>query len=670
MNSRKINILIISLLISFISLAQKPKKIYNNYLFKGMEASAKADIDNELAKAQVNFDKVLLEEPESAMANLGLAIVYSYDKYSDKDYFKALGYFQKAYEAQSQFTEEDKDVLNDLFAKQDKNRRNRTIIKNMDWQLQQVEDKLIKHVREENNTDYAKRFLKEFPDSKYYTNVSHILNYIMFREAENKNTLAAFNQFLKDYPESAQVDIAIKMRNQLACKTAVSEGSLNSYRNFVEKYPEAAQVDDVKKLMEGMAFKEASDKQTLEAIERFMVEFPNSSKMSEAKALKQKLLFEWAKSVNSLEAYNKFVSSFPEGKPYIDIFNLKASVLGEEILTDFPMENYQFVKGFDNQQFNDFGGGIAKRPNGELVVAASSRKAEGEMYDSWLLGLDTSGKMIWNKMLGNRFDDIVNKVSISAQNEIYVAGITDAIVDSVKGQAWLYKLDANGKNIFNQRIDIDEVLDFVVYPDNKILVAGYSKNTKDSTFTPGLVKLNANGKKLWSRAYSSKDKVYNLAGDTSGITYVAAGNWIFAINQAGYLKWDIFLDQGLKSTAVGINGNNKLVFAGLNTTGAFASAYDINGEKIWESPIGISGNGNIEQIITLPDNSFVIAGTFNNKIKVVHIDETGSIKSEKEFSLPQGIKLNDLTAIDGNFVGISATRLTEKGDLIVFEMGL
>ncbi|MGQ1908818.1 hypothetical protein ACT3CE_03415 [Marinifilum sp. RC60d5] len=670
MNSRKINILIISLLLSFVSVAQKPKKIYNNYLFKGMQASAKADIDKELSKAKINFDKVLVEEPESAMANLGLAIVYSYDKYSDKDYFKALGFFMKAYKTQSQFTEGDKLVLDDLFSKQDKRRRSRPFVKNMEWQRLQLEDKLIKYVREENNTDYAKRFLKEFPDSKYYTNVSHILSYIMFREAENKNTLVAFNQFLKDYPESAQADIATKMRNKLAYKTAVSEGSLDSYRNFIENYPEAIQVEEIKKLMEGMAFEEAYNKHTIEAIDRFIVEFPNSPKRYKAKLLKQKLLFEWAKSVNSLEAYNKFVSSYPEGKSYIDIFNLKASVLGEEVLKNFPDENYKFVKGFDNQQFNDFGGGIAKRPNGELVVAASSRKAEGEMYDSWLLGIDASGKMLWNKMLGNRFDDLVNKVSINAQNEIFVAGITDAIVDSVKGQAWLYKLDTNGKNLFNQRVDMDEVLDFVVYPDNKILVAGYSKNTKDSTFTPGLVKLNAKGKKLWSRAYSSKGKVYNLTSDSSDITYAAAGNWIFAINQAGYLKWDILLDKDVRSTAVGLNGNNKIVFAGLNATGAFASGYTPDGEKLWNTPITISGNGNIEQILSLPDNSFVIAGTFNNKIKLVHINETGSIKLEKEFALPQGIKLNDVTATANNFIAISATRLREKGDLIVFEMGL
>jgi outer membrane protein assembly factor BamD (BamD/ComL family) len=670
MNSKKINILILSLLISFISLAQSPKRIITTNLFKGMEAITSADIDNELSKAKEDFDKVLLKEPESAMANLGLAIVYSYDKYSNKDFCKALGYFNKAYEAQSQFTDRDKVILNDLVLKLDNKRRKRSFIDNMDWLNQQIEDKLIKFIREEKKSNYAKSFLKEFPDSKYYGNVSHILNYIEFREAENKNTVAAFNQFLKDYPESAQADIAKKMRNKLAYKTAISEGSLDSYRNFVEKYPKAEHVGEIKKLMEEMAFKEAYNKHTLEAIDRFIVEFPNSSKISEAKVLKHNLLFEWAKSVNSLEAYNKFVSSCPEDNRYNDIFNLKAIVLAEQIVKEFPVENHKFTKVFDNQQLNDFGGGIAKRQNGELVVAASSRKAVGEMYDSWLLGLDASGKMIWNMFLGNRFDDIVNKVSISAQNEIYVAGITGAIVDSLKGQAWLYKLDSNGNNIFNQRIDIDEVLDFVVYPDNKVLIAGYSKNTKDSTFTPNLVKLNANGKKLWSRAYSSKGKIYNLANDASGITYVAAGNWIFAIDQAGYLIWDILLDQAIKYTAVGINENNKLVFAGLNASGAFASAYDIGGEKIWESPISISEYGNIEQIITLPDNSFVLAGTFNNKIKVVHIDETGGIKSKKEFSLPQGIKLNDLTATDGNFVVISATRLTEKSDLIVFKIGL
>jgi uncharacterized lipoprotein YbaY len=72
--------------------------------------------------------------------------------------------------------------------------------------------------------------------------------------------------------------------------------------------------------------------------------------------------------------------------------------------------------------------------------------------------------------------------------------------------------------------------------------------------------------------------------------------------------------------------------------------------------------------VALADNSFVLAGTYNNKIKLVQLDDSGSVKSEKEFSLPQGVKLNDITLTDGNSVAISATRLGDKADLIVFEL--
>ena len=669
MNSKKINILIVFMLISMLSVAQNPKRIYNNSLFKGMEARATVDIDSELAKAKVNFEKVLVKEPESAMANIGLAALYAFDKYSAKDYFKAFAYFQKAYDAKPQFTDDEKEVLNELFTKQDKRRKNRPIAKNIDWEYQYIEDKLIKFVREENNADHATRFLQEFPNSKYKGNVAHILTYIKFREAEKKNTVDAFNQFLKDYPESAQVNTATKLRNQLAYQNAFTKGTVKDLRDFVENYPEALQVNKVKKQMAEMAFKEAAAKKTLEAIDKYIADFPNSSKIAAARALKKQLLFDWAKSVKSLEAYNQFVSLYPEGKQYVDIFNLKASILGDEILKDFPEENYLFVKGFDNQEFKDFGGGIATRPNGELVVVSATPKAEGEMYDSWILGLDANGEMLWNKILGNPFDDIVNKVNVSAENEIYVAGITNAIVDSVDGEAWIYKLAANGQNVFNQKVNMAEALDFVVYPDNNILIAGYTKNTEDSLFTPALVKLNANGKKLWSRNYTNKGKVYALASDTASNTaFAAAGNWIFAINEAGYLQWDVLLPENQQATAVGMNANKKLLFAGSTDSGAFAAAYDSSGKKLWELPLNLTGQGMPEHLVALADNSFVLAGTYNNKIKLVQIDDLGTVKGEKEFSLPQGVKLNDITVCDGNSVAISATRLGDKADLIVFKL--
>jgi outer membrane protein assembly factor BamD (BamD/ComL family) len=670
MKTKYINTLILFMLISMLGMAQNPKRIFNNSLFKGMEARATADIDSELDKAKENFEKVLVKEPDSRMANIGLAALYAVDKYSGKDYFKAFAYFQKAYNAKPAFTADEKEVLNLLFFKQDKRRKNRPIDKNMEWEYLHLEDKLIKFVREENNAEHAKRFLKEFPDSKYKTNVAHILTYIKFREAEKQNTVDAFNQFLNDYPKSAQVGITTKLRNNLAYQNAIGKGTLQDLRDFVSNYPEAQQVNKVRKQMADMAFTKAAATKTLEAIDKYIADFPNSSKIAAAKLLKKQLLFEWAKSVNSLEAYNQFVSLYPEGKQFVDIFNLKASILGDEILKDFPEENYLFVKGFDNQEFTDFGGGIATRPNGELVVVSATPKAEGEMYDSWILGLDANGKMLWNKMLGNPFDDMVNKISVSTQNEIYVAGITNAILDSVPGQAWIYKLSANGQNLFNQKVSLAEALDFVVYPDNQILIAGYTQNTQDSLFTPALVKLNADGKKLWSRNYTNKGKVHALTSDTASNTaFAAAGNWIFAINEAGYLQWDILLPENQQATAVGMNAKKQVLFAGSTDNAAFAAAYDSSGKKLWDSPLKLTGDGMPEHIVALADNSFVIAATYDKKIKLVQIDDSGSVKSEKEFSLPQGVKLNDITLTDGNAVAISASRLGDKADLIVFKLG-
>jgi uncharacterized protein YjiK len=118
-----------------------------------------------------------------------------------------------------------------------------------------------------------------------------------------------------------------------------------------------------------------------------------------------------------------------------------------------------------------------------------------------------------------------------------------------------------------------------------------------------------------------------------------------------------------------MNAKKQVLFAGSTDNAAFAAAYDSSGKKLWDSPLKLTGDGMPEHIVALADNSFVIAATYDKKIKLVQIDDSGSVKSEKEFSLPQGVKLNDITLTDGNAVAISASRLGDKADLIVFKLG-
>ncbi len=657
------------LLVSISAHAQKAYKIMSNDVFDGMDARQQSDIDSEFNKAKEQFLKVLSKSSDNVMANFGLSVVYSYDKYSKKDYFKAWKYFKVADEKQAQFTDDDKEILNLYFTKVDKKRRNRPLNKNMEWARNIVEDKLIKFVREENNLEYANKFLKEFPNSKYNGNVVHIRNYIEYRTAEKTNTVQAFNQFLKKYPDAAQIKIAKQKRNAIAYNNALTKNSLSALKAFVTEYPNAIQVEDAKKLMGVFAFNEAAKTRNIEIIEQFMRDYPNSTKMPEAKILQKQLLFEWAKSVNTIEAYNKFVALYPEGELYIDIFNLKATALGQKVLMDFPMENYLFIKGFDNQNMNDFGGDLIVRPNGEILVIANTKKSADDMNDAWLLGLNAEGKMLWNRIIGNEFDDQVNKVVITPQNEIFVAGITNAIIDSIPGQAWLFKLAADGKNIYNRKLDGREVKGLSVYPDGKAVVCGDSYNKKDSVIEPFLIRVNENGRKLWSRSYSQGGIIYNVALDNNNLAYVANESWYFAIDKSGYLKWDKIVAPEIKITAVNVATNGNIVFAGLKGTQGYAVCCNAQGNQLWETTFDSKNLYQVESITPLTDNTVLCAGTSaDDKVVIIKIDASGNASPAKVFTLAGGLILNGIAPSEGTTAIVSATRLSPKQDLLIFKL--
>ncbi|MBI9069085.1 MAG: hypothetical protein JEZ09_17440 [Salinivirgaceae bacterium] len=661
--------IILLLSISFSAFAQRTYKVMEKNVFTAIDSHSQSEIDSELDDAREQFKKALSKDKTDNIANFGLSVVYSFDAYSKKDYFEAWKYFQIAEENIASFNEDDRPVLDQYFFKVDKRRRNKPLNKNMEWERKNVEDKLIKYVREENNLEIANRFLNEFPDSRYHENVVHIRNYIEYRTAENANTVEAFNAFLKKYPTSAQVKVATANRNRIAYKQAVASNSLTALKGFVKMYPAALQVEDAKKLMGVFAYNEAVQKNTLAAIEQFMIDYPNSSKMPEAKIVKRKLLFEWAKSVNTLDAYNQFVAQYPEGEMYIDIFNLKASALGEQLLIDFPMENYSFIKGFDNNKINDFGGDIAIRPNGEILLVGNSKKAADEMNDVWMLGLSAEGKMNWNTIIGNQYDDLANKVYINNKNEIFVAGSTNAMGDSIPGKSWIFKLNPEGKNIYNRTLEGQEIHSFQIYPDGKAIICGTAYNYTDSTNYTFLERVNENGRKLWDRTYSQSGYLGAVVINNVNTAFVAGERWLFAIGEQGYLKWDkIIEDSAVNINSVKITGDNKVVYSGTKGNEMYALAFDFAGNKLWETTFERVDLAKVKESCILSDNSILIASeTIDKKIVIAKISNTGTFVSNKVFSLANGVALNGIEALANNFALVSATRLGQQ-DLIVFKL--
>jgi len=646
--------------------AQKPTKVFDD-VFAGMDAKNQTDIDNNFNKARISFDKVLLKDPNNALANMGLAVVYSYDKYTLKDYFLAWQFFQKAEAAVDAFTPDDKEVLNTYFFKQKKERRGNPLSKNMTIEHNLVEDKLIKFVREENNLKYAEKFLEEFPTSKYYNNVVHIRNYIEFRAAENAGTVGAFNDFLKKYPESAQVKIAIEERDKLAFSKAQEANTYEAFKDFVDNYPDALQYEEAKKKLGILAFEVAEQKHTLQAVDEFISNYPNSPKMPEAKILKRQLLFEWAKQVNSIDAYNKFVEQYPEGEMFVDIFNLKSQALGQSILAQLPADNYKAVRAFDNKNARDHGGAIASYPDGSLMLIANTPSLSDDMDDVWMIKLDPNGKMIRNDIIGNDFIDHVNTMVINPSGQVFAAGYTNAVSKDIAGQSWLFKMDAQGKNELNAKFEGREVNALVVYPDGKALLGGYLQENDSVQPTPVILKLNAQGRKLWSRTYAPGNKVTGMALADQKCSMAFGSNWVAQIDELGYIKWDKLCADNCRLSAVAIS-NGISVYTGTKDGAGYAVAFKPDGTQAWETGFELTESGCFTQSCTLPDGSVVSGGSFGNSMVIVKIAPNGQVAALKKMAAGKQVAFNGITASPDNSVWISAT--FADSDIVILKLGL
>ena len=668
MNKRFIFAIMLTAAVAFTASAQKPEKAFEDIVTAVKAKDRQPVVDENLNKARTTLEKILAKDSNNAMANLGMSIIMSYDAYSQKDYFRSWRYFKKAEAGVSTFTPDDKKVLDTYFMAQKNERRGKPIDKNMEIERRLVENKLIKFVREENNLQYAERFLKEFPDSKYYNNVVHIRNYIEFRTAENAGTVEAFNYFLSNYPDAAQTKIATEERNALAYKLTQEANTFAAYKNFVDNYPEAVQYEEAKKKLGILAFDEAAQKHTLDAIEQFMEQYPNSPKMPEAKLMKRQLLFEWAKSVNSLEAYNKFVSQYPEGEMFIDIFNLKSAALGQSIAADLPMENYKVIRGFDNKQARDYGGAIATFTDGTLLVIANTPSLNDDMDDVWMIKLDADGKMIKNDILGNDFDDRVNTAYIDKAGALYGAGLTNAIRGTVPGQSWFFKMNPQGKNVCNAKFEGNEVLSMVVYEDGKSLLGGYLQASDTVEPTPLIIKLNAQGRKLWTRTYAPGNKVTSMASDGSVCSIAFNSSWVMQIDELGYIKWDLMAADSSKLSAAAVV-NGKTVYTGTKEGQGYTMTVDANGKKLSEATFELPAEGCFTQSCTMPDGSVVSGGTFGNAMVLVKIDASGNVAFAKTFDGSKQVAFNGLAASAAdNSVWVSATY--NDADIVVFKLGL
>ncbi len=231
---------------------------------------------------------------------------------------------------------------------------------------------------------------------------------------------------------------------------------------------------------------------------------------------------------------------------------------------------------------------IIETNDGNYVLTGSTTQTNGGDRDVWLLKINPTGDVIWEKEAGGSDTEFVEEVVEASNGDLYVSGGTysqeiENYTDFI--DAIIIRFDADGNEIWKKAYggtNIENYTRLTATSDGNI-VFGSTSSSEDlpfdnepdlGQFNMWLVKINPNGDIIWNKAY--------------------AGSNTTTLNQITEVE----------------NGN--LLVAGRFKYGADASFHffstNANGDIRWERNFGANGFDEVRDIVKLPDGKIFFTG--------------------------------------------------------------
>jgi predicted secreted protein len=190
--------------------------------------------------------------------------------------------------------------------------------------------------------------------------------------------------------------------------------------------------------------------------------------------------------------------------------------------------------------------------DGGYVVAGAAGSVGGQ--DAWVLKLDGSGNVVWQKIYGGAKFDWAGEVIRTSDGGYLVAGATQSF-GAGGYDAWVLKLDGSGnvqwqKTYGGPRNDYAYALSLTL--DGGYLVAGATESFGAGSYDVWVLKLDGSGDVVWQKTYGGGGTNWDVASaivPTADGGYVVAGRtgsfgaggddvWVLKLDGSGNVQWE------------------------------------------------------------------------------------------------------------------------------------
>ncbi len=279
----------------------------------------------------------------------------------------------------------------------------------------------------------------------------------------------------------------------------------------------------------------------------------------------------------------------------------------------------------------DGGKSIKQTADGGFIVAGLTKMINGE-YDMWLMKLDVSGNVTWNKIIGAGPADYGLHVTTTSDGGYILTGF-------LSGLGWgaadisLVKTDANG-NIQWYKIyggAGDDWGDYVTQTsDGGYLVTGYTSSYGAGGADVYMLKTDANGTLQWTKTFgtpgddsqpwgnyaaNTPDGGYVVCSHTNGSGTGSFDFWVFRTDALGNLMWSNSYGGAGEESARHIEPtlDGGFIVCGYSTgfgagaQDAYVVKIDANGNHLWSKVYGGAGNEKGSCVRTTDDGGYAMS---------------------------------------------------------------
>ncbi|GAB4055641.1 hypothetical protein GCM10028810_68560 [Spirosoma litoris] len=323
--------------------------------------------------------------------------------------------------------------------------------------------------------------------------------------------------------------------------------------------------------------------------------------------------------------------------------------------------------------------GIVKTSDGGYLLAGysysgqsgdKSQPSQGN-NDYWVVKIDANGNKLWDKRFGGTDDDYLFSTIATSDGGYLLGGTSSSGQNGDKSQSsqgnidyWVIKIDANGNKVWDKRFggtDYDYLFSLTAGLDGGYLLGGRSSSGQNGdksqpsqgSYDYWVVKIDANGNKVWDKRFGGTDYDYLFSTITT--------------SDGGYLLGG--------TSASNQNGDKSQPSQGYDDY--WVVKVDANGNKLWDKRFGGNGYENLSSLIATPDGGYLLAGSsssYQNGDKsqpsqgtydywVIKIDANGNKVWDKRFGGNDNDALNSLIGTsDGGYLLGGTSQSGQNGD--------